>query len=424
MTAALMDELHALVLEHLEQIGVSAVVVSSLRQELNCGLLGAKQSNLSRILQYAKTGTLAVTACTLSGKAVSIDVSSSTTVRELKNMIQVKENIPFLRQQLVHERRTLEDGSSLAACGISPLKSSISLIQVVRRKLYAIGGNRGSQPGLGDAGLPNVEAFDPISGLWAPCPPMETCRAGLSAASMDGMLYAIGGKDVRESLRSAECFDPILAAWTPLPPMVMRRFRGSAVVMDGRLYAVGGQQDVRCLSSAEVFDPDMGAWRVLPPMAERRASPGVAEMDGRLYVIGGRDDQRRPMQPVLASCEVYDPSTQTWSSLPAMSQCRSGPAVVAVEGSLFVVGGYDGTHSLASVEAFNPRTGVWASMPSMTRTRARHAAAVMLGKIFVIGGHDGSDYLSCGEVFDMCAGEWASLPSMSSSRDDLAAAVM
>ena len=93
---------------------------------------------------------------------------------------------------------------------------------------------------------------------------------------------------------------------------------------------------------------------------------------------------------------------------------RSDAAGVALGGKIYVVGGFDGANQLRSVERFNPRTGRWKKVAlatnrreggncnlqvrSMGTARSGVAAAALDGSLFVVGGWDGTKRLRTGEV--------------------------
>ena len=56
---------------------------------------------------------------------------------------------------------------------------------------------------------------------------------------------------------------------------------------------------------------------------------------------------------IHSECEVYNPRTDLWSSIAAMSTKRSRTAVATVGNMLYAVGGYDGASDLASAECYN-----------------------------------------------------------------------
>ena len=62
-----------------------------------------------------------------------------------------------------------------------------------------------------------------------------------------------------------------------------------------------------------------GQWSNIASMQFSRAWAGAVSLDGKLYVMGGFDGQLR-----LRRVECYDPETDDWSSVSAMSTPRAG----------------------------------------------------------------------------------------------------
>ncbi len=62
--------------------------------------------------------------------------------------------------------------------------------------------------------------------------------------------------------------------------------------------------------------------------------------DGRALVVGGQEPEE---DQVLASVEIFDPATGSWSAASAMEENRSGHAAILLDGGrVLVVGGMDG----------------------------------------------------------------------------------
>lgn len=77
---------------------------------------------------------------------------------------------------------------------------------------------------------------------------------------------------------------------------------------------------------------------------------GLAMLDGFMYAIGGWDGTSR-----LDSVERYNPKTNTWTFIPPIKIPLTSPAVIALEGFLYVTGkqffliialDHSGVHSL------------------------------------------------------------------------------
>jgi N-acetylneuraminic acid mutarotase len=83
--------------------------------------------------------------------------------------------------------------------------------------------------------------------------------------------------------------------------------------------------------------------QIKPPMPAAREHLASAVVDGMLYVIGGRVGG---WQHNLDANEVYDPITDSWTTLQAMPSKRGGLAATSsANGSIYVFGGEgaDGT---------------------------------------------------------------------------------
>ena len=98
--------------------------------------------------------------------------------------------------------------------------------------------------------------------------------------------------------------------------------------MDRIIYAVGGCDSWTCLNSAEMFYND--CWQLIAPLHTARRGCGVATFDGKVYAIGGHDGVH-----ALCSVEIYDPSTNQWTSGPPLTSCRANVGVAVVRDRLY-----------------------------------------------------------------------------------------
>ena len=55
--------------------------------------------------------------------------------------------------------------------------------------------------------------FDPDSGQWTPIASMNNCRIGLGVATVNRLLYAVGGFDGENRLGSVERYNPDEDSW-------------------------------------------------------------------------------------------------------------------------------------------------------------------------------------------------------------------
>jgi len=125
---------------------------------------------------------------------------------------------------------------------------------------------------------------------------------------------------------------------------------------------------------------------------------------GKVLIAGGSDG----MQP-LASAELYDPASKTFTTAGSMTAARAGhTATLLRNGKVLIAGGSDGSQPLASAELYDPTTGTFAPTGSMKTAGVgvRAAAdsvipAVLLasGKVLFVGGS--------AELYDPVTGTFA-----------------
>jgi len=180
------------------------------------------------------------------------------------------------------------------------------------------------------------------------------------------------------------------------PPLKEARLHHTATLLkDGRVLVVGGRgvDGLSALASCELFTPKTNKWTSCAPLATARSHhASTALNDGRLLVTGGTthesvDGQNRFV--ALASVELYDPKTNTWLPAAPMAEARNGhTATLLLDDSVLVVGGArEQRQHLASVERFDPKTNTWAREEPMGVARWLHAAVRdSEGDVVVVGG--------------------------------------
>ena len=83
---------------------------------------------------------------------------------------------------------------------------------------------------------------------------MSTARTAVSAAAVDGILYAVGGEcalaelhDETLYLATMEAYDPVLDVWNSCAEMKVPRSFIAVVALSGHLYALGEFYGENCL---------------------------------------------------------------------------------------------------------------------------------------------------------------------------------
>ncbi|WP_233261808.1 kelch repeat-containing protein [Vitiosangium sp. GDMCC 1.1324] len=259
-------------------------------------------------------------------------------------------------------------------------------------------------------------------GSWAQTSPMTQTRHAHTATLLpNGKVLASGGlvdEDIWEpgadlSYKSAEVYDPATGTWSPTGAMSEGRARYTAtLLLNGKVLVAGGigtnptTGNGMPLATAEVYDPATGTWSPTGSMASPRDFHTAALLpNGKVLVMGGSS------APVA---ELYDPVTSTWSPTGSMATPRHNHAATPLpDGRVLVVGGWSESAHLTTAEVYDPATGTWSPTGSMASPRDNHTATLLSnGKVLVAGGGG----ILAAELYDPATGTWSPTGSMDAPR--------
>jgi N-acetylneuraminic acid mutarotase len=112
--------------------------------------------------------------------------------------------------------------------------------------------------------------------------------------------------------------------WTTKTPVPTARNAPAAASINGIVYVVGGGADLSCTPSSivEAYDPATNTWTTKAPMPTPRYSLAVVAVNQTLYAIGGggycSDGGNR------ATVEAYNPATDIWTTKASFAMSRAG----------------------------------------------------------------------------------------------------
>lgn len=241
---------------------------------------------------------------------------------------------------------------------------------------------------------------------------------GIAVPLQDGKVLVVGGNS-NVADPAAELYDPSTGTWTATGPMVPPCGLTATLLLDGRVLVacVGGETGA--LASAELYDPSTGSWTATgAPETARYYGTATLLPDGKVLVAGG-DIITHFFNPSVASAELYDPVTGSWTPTGSMGTARTGhTATLLPNGKVLVAGGANDndilSYRLASAELYDPGTGTWTPTHDMTEVRQLHTATLLgNGRVLVVGGWGFETILASAELFDPTTGSWAAAGSLS-----------
>jgi hypothetical protein len=304
----------------------------------------------------------------------------------------------------------------------------------------------GSSNSIDVSGTTNAQGFQPTGD-------MGTERASQTATLLpNGKVLIAGGFNSTEVLATAELFDPVAGTLTPTGTMTSARFAHTATLLaNGKVLITGGSDSLVALSdhvsqtaallangkvlagasdgsfdlaTAELFDPDTGTFTATGAMSEVRSQHTATLLaNGKVLVAGGT---------IGNVAELFDPATGLFTPTSGMLVVggRWGcTATLLNDGTVLIAGGRDDENvfdafPLNNAELFNPAAGTFAATSAMTQFRYAHTATLLnSGQVLLAGGFNGNP-VSDAELFDPTTGSFSRTGSMGSPRADHTATLL
>lgn len=204
-----------------------------------------------------------------------------------------------------------------------------------------------------------TEIYDPSSGTWKASTALRAARYAMTGTLLAGgkVLVAGGSTAALDALNSSEIYDPTTKTWTLGTKMVQPRADYASIMLGtGKILFAGGENiSGVSINNAELYNSSTGKFTATGNMtAPRVEHTAVLLSNGKVLVSGGNNQTLGGATP-LASAELYNPATGTWSATGSMSNARAGhTSTVLHNGNVVTAGGSDAVNELDSAELYTP----------------------------------------------------------------------
>ena len=278
-------------------------------------------------------------------------------------------------------------------------------------KVLVTGGYSGGQ-------LATVQVYSPTTGTWSMTGSMSATRfVHTTTLLTNGLVLVVGGFGGGGYLASTELFNPLTGLWTPTGSLNSPRYDHTATLLPNGKVLVAGGNGPGWLSTTELYDPVAGTWTTTGSLTTARVeSTATLLANGQVLIAGGRDSSGNS----IASAELYNPANGTWTTTGNLNAIRAGHTMTVLpSGLVMVAGGYGNFGSqtyLASSDIYNPATGTWSTTGSLNTAR-QYATATKLpsGLVLIAGGNNGTQ-LASAELFSPVTGTWTNASSLQGGR--------
>ena len=217
---------------------------------------------------------------------------------------------------------------------------------------------------------------------WSTKTSLSTARSGIGAATVNGIVYALGGGSPNQ-VQPVDAYDPVANTWSTVAQMQTSREGAGVAALNNKIYVAGGHIAGGAASGLlEAFDPATNLWNAvpLPSMPTPRAHLVLVAAGGKLYAIGG--DTGSNNSGVTAVVEIYDPAQNQWFARMPMSTPRNFFVGGALNnGATIVVSG----GAVPPTELYDVASDSWTVGAAMSGTGGLGSATVANNALWVFG---------------------------------------
>jgi large repetitive protein len=267
--------------------------------------------------------------------------------------------------------------------------------------------------------LRTAEVYDPATGSFHPTGSMTGTITSRDLATLlpDGRVLIVSNE-------GAELYDPEAGTFAATgSPLGSPEFRTATLLQDGRVL-LAGAYDNSSQAPAELYDPRTGSFSLTGSLLYG-CEGGSATLlkDGRVLFLGCGDPSWTSDKPDelhdSARAELYDPASGSFTLTGAMTRPRDDPtATLLADGRVLVSGGFVSTTRgpgdyLASAELYDPVTGTFSATGDMTEQREGHSATLLPNGMALVAGGSNWDWIgvTSAELFDPATGTFRRVSS-------------
>ncbi|MCA1218812.1 Kelch repeat-containing protein [Streptomyces sp. 8L] len=252
---------------------------------------------------------------------------------------------------------------------------------------------------------------------WQSAPGLPTATMDNIADSHRGKLYSGFGDpgiSINGTGDSNELYvlDPGADTWKQLTDATDAREAPGHGFIGDKLYVAGGWSgpELNPDPKLEVYDSSTDTWSTGAPDPRPHAGSGSAVLDGKLYLVGGCD-----VDCGVSDVTVYDPASDTWSQAADYPEPVSWASCASVDGKLYCAGGATNAGNIAHTYVYDPASDTWTRLADMPVPLWGSAYAAANGLLVVSGGVNNDVLSNQSFAYDPGKGTWTALPNASTA---------
>lgn len=260
-------------------------------------------------------------------------------------------------------------------------------------KIYVLSGLNENQ----STGPAQIDLYDPVNDAWTANIGSMSRNKNHSGVVVyqDRYIIMVGGKTGGQTtgVRWVDRYDTVTNSWDQLPDLPAIVWAAPAVVVGNKLHIFSGAVS-NAASETHHFQLDLdnvaSGWVTKADVPTAVVHAGAALLNNKVYLIAGESRHGHPTNGQYDLVQVYTPATDTWSAGPDIPVARNHieNSVFVHDGKIWSVSGVDSSNNpRGQVEVLTFNGSAWADEGMDVPNKMVGASAVAVnGTIFVMGG--------------------------------------
>jgi hypothetical protein len=242
----------------------------------------------------------------------------------------------------------------------------------------------------------SAELYDPSTGTFTATGEMIAPGAFATLLSSGKVLFL--------GFRTAQLYDPDTGTFVATGPYAGDGGTGvyaASLLADGQVLIAGNVNGNYEVQRNEIYNPSTGTFTLTGALQNVPVyggalnfsvfePPAILLMNGKVLFVGANNDDFTATG--VANAEIYDSSSGGFTVVGNMTTARLNPTLTLLpDGTILISGsqitGSNGGSALASAELFDPGTGTFSATGDMVTPRFGHTATLLAdGTVLVAGG--------------------------------------
>jgi chitodextrinase len=261
-------------------------------------------------------------------------------------------------------------------------------------RILMVGGHQGAHYGITDTNI-----FNPATNSWSSAAQMAYPRWYPTVMALaDGRYLVVGGESNCNfcNVTQAEVYDAATNHWSPIgSPFDFPYYPHTFVLPNGKVFI---SSTTREPIVSQVFDVASGSWTSAGgPVVD--GGSAVMYLPGKVLKTGTSVDPDQAVRSATAMSYVIDMNQTSpapaWRQVASMSYARTFHSLTVLpDGTVLATGGgpttaaTDTANGVLRAELWSPSTETWTQLPAMAAARLYHSEALLLpdARVVVMGG--------------------------------------